>query len=495
MAGELPARAQALLDRGLEKYARGDLLGAINEWQHALSVDRTLTLASEYIDYVRENFDALSDQFAQAQNAEVAAEESGVPLSYAAEDPDAYDSIELSDGERTPLPPEPRHTMRGGQPPVGPKRTPEPAPLPPPPAEDAGMPGLSVGDLDLSGLVEPMVSSADDLGALPQETLELESDPHHTQETTMSRGRHTRQEPETYGGPTSVLTIRPKQTRPPSNADDLPAPPIMAAPPILDLDLGPPIDDGYATIEMQTPSEPFSLGDDESHDSEHTRPRARNTGQGFHDEPSTRDRHRHEIPLEPAADPAFQDDLVEHTPAVIVDHEQLIRQQQRSAGPTAPLQMPPPPPPEEAGDHDDPSHGLAPEASAGDRIRRKVNEHLNQAMLAAEAGDFARAVAEAESAGTADPDGLIAPIILARHREFLHRVYEGHLGDTSRVPLVAVPLHEISAQQLDHRTGFLLSRIDGMLTFEDILDIAGMPRIEAYKILSQLLRKGFIEVR
>ena len=69
MAGELPARAQALLDRGLEKYARGDLLGAINEWQHALSVDRSLTLASEYIDYVRENFDALSEGFAQAQNA------------------------------------------------------------------------------------------------------------------------------------------------------------------------------------------------------------------------------------------------------------------------------------------------------------------------------------------------------------------------------------------------------------------------------------------
>jgi hypothetical protein len=65
----------------------------------------------------------------------------------------------------------------------------------------------------------------------------------------------------------------------------------------------------------------------------------------------------------------------------------------------------------------------------------------------------------------------------------------------TQVPSIAVPLHAISAEDLDHRTGFLLSRIDGMLTYEDILDVAGMPRMEAYKILSTLLRKGFIEIR
>ena len=85
--------------------------------------------------------------------------------------------------------------------------------------------------------------------------------------------------------------------------------------------------------------------------------------------------------------------------------------------------------------------------------------------------------------------------MLHRHRDLLYRIYEGHLGDMNSVPLVAVPMHEISAQTLDHRTGFLLSRIDGMLTFEDILDVAGMPRMEAYQILSSLLRKGVIEVR
>ena len=83
----------------------------------------------------------------------------------------------------------------------------------------------------------------------------------------------------------------------------------------------------------------------------------------------------------------------------------------------------------------------------------------------------------------------------AFRRDLLYRIYEGHIGDMTAVPLVAVPLHEIAAHALDHRTGFLLSRIDGMLTFEDILDVAGMPRMEAYQILSNLLRKGVIEVR
>jgi hypothetical protein len=130
-----------------------------------------------------------------------------------------------------------------------------------------------------------------------------------------------------------------------------------------------------------------------------------------------------------------------------------------------------------------------------ERVRRRVGDHLREAKEAAEKGDFVAAVAAVEAAQKDDDDGSVAPVILHRHRDLLYRIYEGHIGDMSAVPLVAVPLHEISVQALDHRTGFLLSRIDGMLTFEDILDVAGMPRMEAYQILSNLLRRGVIEVR
>ncbi len=134
-------------------------------------------------------------------------------------------------------------------------------------------------------------------------------------------------------------------------------------------------------------------------------------------------------------------------------------------------------------------------ATDEDRIRRRVSELLQLAREGAERGDHLSAVEAAEAAAAEDPDGKIGPVILHRHRDLLYRVYEGHIGEMTQVPLLAVPLHQIAAERLDHRTGFLLSRIDGLLSFEDILDVAGMPRLDAYRILSNLLRRGFIEVR
>jgi hypothetical protein len=130
-----------------------------------------------------------------------------------------------------------------------------------------------------------------------------------------------------------------------------------------------------------------------------------------------------------------------------------------------------------------------------ERVHKRVTELLRQAEDFAAKGDYLKAITAVETAAKDDEEGAVAPVLLHRHRDLLYRIYEGHIGDMRAVPLVAVPLHEIASKSLDHRTGFLLSRIDGMLTFEDILDVAGMPRMEAYQILSSLLRKGVIEVR
>jgi hypothetical protein len=138
--------------------------------------------------------------------------------------------------------------------------------------------------------------------------------------------------------------------------------------------------------------------------------------------------------------------------------------------------------------------GMPPDTDE-DLIRRRVSELLSLAREAAERGDHLHAVEAAEAASGEDPDGKGGPVILHRHRDLLYRIYEGHIGEMTQVPLLAVPLHQIAAERLDHRTGFLLSRIDGLLSFEDILDVAGMPRLDAYRILSNLLRRGFIEVR
>src|SRR5688572_15799233 len=103
----LAARIQALVDRGLERYGKGDLIGALSEWEHAVALHPGARRAQEYIDYVRQNFDMLDQRFRQAESLR----DFGVPLGEAAppedDDDDAYDLVELELGPRTESGPPP----------------------------------------------------------------------------------------------------------------------------------------------------------------------------------------------------------------------------------------------------------------------------------------------------------------------------------------------------------------------------------------------------
>jgi len=44
----------------------------------------------------------------------------------------------------------------------------------------------------------------------------------------------------------------------------------------------------------------------------------------------------------------------------------------------------------------------------------------------------------------------------------------------------------------DHRAGFIVSQVDGSLSFEDICDLSGMTRLETLRTLVQLLEAGVI---
>lgn len=85
-----------------------------------------------------------------------------------------------------------------------------------------------------------------------------------------------------------------------------------------------------------------------------------------------------------------------------------------------------------------------------------------------------------------------AQIIVQSCQDILQNHYYAELKKLDQVPVVKIPQHEIMWHKLDHRAGFLLSRIDGMLTYEDILDICGMSRFEACRLLVQLLRENVI---
>ena len=68
----------------------------------------------------------------------------------------------------------------------------------------------------------------------------------------------------------------------------------------------------------------------------------------------------------------------------------------------------------------------------------------------------------------------------------------GRSGMLQRTPQLARPLHELASAPISPRAAFLLSRIDGLLSIDEILDVCGMPRLEAYRYLCQLFLRGIL---
>jgi hypothetical protein len=94
-----------------------------------------------------------------------------------------------------------------------------------------------------------------------------------------------------------------------------------------------------------------------------------------------------------------------------------------------------------------------------------------------------------------EPDHEEARELLEKNQQVLQKQYEEAIGDIDQVPVVQIPQHEILWHKLDHRAGFLLSRIDGRLSFQDVIDVSGMSHFDASRILAQLQSMGVIGSR
>jgi hypothetical protein len=89
----------------------------------------------------------------------------------------------------------------------------------------------------------------------------------------------------------------------------------------------------------------------------------------------------------------------------------------------------------------------------------------------------------------------VAQKLIHSNRDVLYEVYRGFLGNLHAIPSLAMPMDKIPMHELDHRSAFLLSRVDGVLTLEDVLDVSGMARLEAFRHLCRLLLRGILELR
>jgi hypothetical protein len=60
------------------------------------------------------------------------------------------------------------------------------------------------------------------------------------------------------------------------------------------------------------------------------------------------------------------------------------------------------------------------------------------------------------------------------------------------VPLLKRPPRD---GEVDHIGGFLLSRIDGQSTVEELVDVSGMPSAQAMRVIASLWQRGLIHFR
>jgi hypothetical protein len=107
-------------------------------------------------------------------------------------------------------------------------------------------------------------------------------------------------------------------------------------------------------------------------------------------------------------------------------------------------------------------------------------------------GDFSGALIIAEGILDANPEHEEARRCQARCTDVLSQMYLARLGSLAQVVRVALSGDQIRWLSLDHRAGFLLSLVDGQSSIETLLDISGMGRLEALRILFGLLDQRVI---
>ncbi len=127
-----------------------------------------------------------------------------------------------------------------------------------------------------------------------------------------------------------------------------------------------------------------------------------------------------------------------------------------------------------------------------DRTRRRVTLLFEKALAWSQTGELDKAVAAIDLALSEDPNSALGQKLVHRHRDQMLQVFQAFLGDLERQPVLARPLHELANAPISPRAAFLLSRIDGMVTLDELLDVSGMPRIEAYRYLCQLFLRGIL---
>jgi len=110
-------------------------------------------------------------------------------------------------------------------------------------------------------------------------------------------------------------------------------------------------------------------------------------------------------------------------------------------------------------------------------------------------GDYSGALDVAEALLENNAGDIEASKCADQCREVLTQMYKARIGPLDRVPVVVVAREQLRWLTIDHRAGFVLSLIDGISSVEMILDMSGMPLLDALKIICELSQQRIIHFR
>lgn len=110
-------------------------------------------------------------------------------------------------------------------------------------------------------------------------------------------------------------------------------------------------------------------------------------------------------------------------------------------------------------------------------------------------GDYTGALEIAEKLLVAEPKNEQVRACADNCRAVLRQMYITRVGPLERVPMVMVARDQLRWLSIDHRAGFVLSLVDGVSSIEMILDVSGMPELDALRILSELAQQRIVSFR
>lgn len=76
--------------------------------------------------------------------------------------------------------------------------------------------------------------------------------------------------------------------------------------------------------------------------------------------------------------------------------------------------------------------------------------------------------------------------------EELEKEHLERLGSLQQTPILKLDMSKLSELDLDHRAGFIISQVDGVSTYEDLIELSGMGRLETLSVFVELLEQGVI---